>query len=88
MTDTLDPAAVSYSNTYATLTTITCNVEADEVHTQLMAGFESACSERIRPFDDVDSEDEEVSGGSNWNNCGWALIRIYLVVITGTMLGL
>lgn len=63
VTDTLDPAAVSYSNTYTTLTTITCNVEADEVHTQLMAGFESACSERIRPFDDVDSEDEEVSEG-------------------------
>ncbi|XP_019861189.1 PREDICTED: serine/threonine-protein phosphatase 6 regulatory subunit 3-like [Amphimedon queenslandica] len=61
LNDGLDPAPVSYSNTYTALTSINCTVEADEVHTQLMAGFEACCSERIHPFDDTDSEDEEES---------------------------
>ena len=61
LNDALDPAPVSYSNTYTALTSINCTVEADELHTQLMAGFEACCSERIHPFDDTDSEDEEVS---------------------------
>lgn len=57
--DNLDPAPISYSSTYQMMTTINCTVEANEVHTQYMAGFEASCAERIHPFDDSESDDEE-----------------------------
>jgi hypothetical protein len=59
--DELDPALISYASTYSTLTEINCNISANESHTQYMAGFEAACSERIQPFDDSESDDEENS---------------------------
>lgn len=58
--DDLDPAPIPYSAAYTNVTTISCLVQADEEHTQAMAGFESACLEKIHQFDDESESDEDV----------------------------
>ena len=56
-------ATVPFSSTYTDTTNISCTLDADEEQTQSMAGFESACTERIQPFDDSESDEEvHVSG--------------------------
>ena len=59
--DDLDPALISYSTAYTTITSISCSVSADEEHTQAMAGFDAASSDRIQQFDDESESDEDVS---------------------------
>ena len=59
--DNLDPSPIPYSTAYTNITSITCSVQADEQHTQSMAGFEAACSDRIHQFDDESESDDDVS---------------------------
>ena len=42
------------------MTCVTCNVSADEEHTQYMAGLETALAERVQQFDDLESDDVRV----------------------------
>ena len=54
-------ATVPFSSTYTDTTNISCTLDADEEQTQSMAGFEAACTERIQPFDDSESDEEVVA---------------------------
>ena len=58
--DDLDPAPIPYSAAYTNITSISCTIEANEYHTQAMAGFEAAYLDKIHQFDD-ESESEDVS---------------------------
>ena len=59
--DDLDPAQIPYTSTYDNITSISCSILADEKQTEYMAGFDAACSDRIRQFDDESESDEEVN---------------------------
>ena len=54
-------ATVPFSSTYTDTTNISCTLDADEEQTQSMTGFEAACTERIQPFDDSESDEEVVA---------------------------
>ena len=56
--DDLNPANIPYAAAYTEITSITCSISADEEHTQCMAGFDAASSERIHQFDDESESDE------------------------------
>lgn len=58
--DDLEPAPMSYSATYGNITSISCTIDANEEHTQAMAGFDAAYADKIHQFDD-ESESEDVS---------------------------
>ena len=58
LNDNLSMATVPFSSTYTDTTNISCSIDADEEHTQAMTSFEAACTERIQPFDDSESDEE------------------------------